>query len=116
MRTIDYQVPSTDIQLKTLFAEDSAWLTEDQIVELFISRYDKSEVELLNETTAEYIIKCLESVYEDNKHMRYEVTSYFTIPEYKFFLDIGKRKIYYNLDTILAVGYCCNFKASVYFR
>ena len=48
--------------------------------------------------------------------MRYEVTSYFTIPEYKFFLDIGKRKIYYNLDTILAVGYCCNFKASVYFR
>lgn len=123
MRQANYQLPSMDIQLKVFFTEDSAWLIEEQIIELFVTRFvnddsenDKFKAEPSNEVTAARISQYLESIYEDDIHLRYEVTRFFTVPDYRGFLNSGKSQKHYNLDMILAVGYLCDFKAAIKFR
>lgn len=125
MRQASYQLPisSTDIKLKVLFTGDSAWLTEEQIVKLFVSRCesaasknDEYKAELSNAVTAECVLQYLKDICEDNRYLRYEVSRFFTVPDYTSFLDVGKSQKYYNLDMILGVGYRCDFKAAANFR
>ncbi|MCG3882277.1 RhuM family protein [Psychrobacter sp. Ps3] len=123
MRQANYQLPSTDIQLKVLFTENSAWLTEEQIVKLFVSRCenvasknDKYKAELSNAVTTECVLQYLKDICEDNRYLRYEVSRFFTIPDFTGFLDVGRSQKYYNLDMILAVGYRCDFTAATIFR
>ncbi len=125
MRQASYQLPisSTDIQLKVLFTGDSAWLTEKQIVKLFVSRCenaasknDEYKAELSNAVTAECVLQYLKDICEDNRYLRYEVSRFFTVPDYTSFSDSGKSQKYYNLDMILGVGYRCDFKTATIFR
>ncbi len=94
-----------------------------KIIRLFVSRCenatsknDEYKVELSNEVNAECVSQYLKNICEDNRYLRYEVSRFFTVPDYASFLDSGKSQKYYNLDIILAVGYRFDFKAATIFR
>lgn len=97
-RTKDYQ---TEVQVR--FEEETAWLTQKQMAELF-------------QTTPQNITMHLRKVYQTN-----EIEEQSTCKEYLHVQTEGKRNVersqlFYNLDAIISVGYRINSKRGTQFR
>ena len=98
-----YQADDGSIQTEVRFTDDTVWLTQRQMGELF-------------DTTPENILMHLKNIYE-NKELIEAATS-------KDFLVVrqeGKRQVkrelkHYNLDAIISVGYRVNSKQGSQFR
>lgn len=97
---IFYTTPSGDVKLEVFIKDETIWLTQKKIAELF-------------NTTKQNISLHLDNIFEE-KELLYEsvVKEFLTTAA-----DSKKYNIqYYNLDAIIAVGYRVNSKRATQFR
>src|SRR5947207_9684302 len=95
-----YTGPSGDIRIEVLFEEESFWLTQKRMAELF-------EVDV--RTVSEHLQNIFKSgeLVEDSVIRKFRITA-----------DDGKSYLtsFYNLDAIIAVGYRVNSRQATQFR
>lgn len=98
-----YTNESGNAVLQVSFEQETVWLTQLQMSEIF-------------ETTPENILMHLKNIYQDN-----EVDEFSTTKDFLVVRQEGKRQVkrslkHYNLDAILSVGYRVNSKKATRFR
>lgn len=102
-KIILYSTDDGNIKVSVIFYDESFWLTQKSMAELF-------------ETTTQNITSHLKNIYESDE-LEFEATC-------KEFLQVqkeGNRNVsrnfaFYNLDAVIAVGYRVNSKAATQFR
>ncbi len=98
-----YQLADNQTSVEVRFEEDTVWLTQAQMVELFAS--SKANI-------SEHV----KSIFSSG-----ELQSESTVRKFRTVRQEGKRTVtreleYYNLDLIISVGYRVNTKRGVQFR
>ncbi|MBN2659628.1 MAG: virulence protein RhuM/Fic/DOC family protein [Spirochaetales bacterium] len=98
-----YKAPDQETEIKVQFEEETVWLTQAQMVELF----DSSKANI-----SEHI----SHIYNDK-----ELTKTATVRKFRTVQKEGSRQVtrerdHYNLDMIISVGYRVNSKRGVQFR
>jgi hypothetical protein len=98
-----YRESDGQTQIKVKFDQDTVWLSQRQMAELFGKDSDTIGLHLKN-------------VYEDSELQQESTTEYFSVVQQE-----GKRKVrrkikFYNLDAIISVGYRVNSKRGIQFR
>ncbi len=98
-----YQAKDGSTQIIVQFEQDTVWLTQAQMAELF-----GKDVRTINEH--------LQNIYASE-----ELTSHSTIRNFRIVRQEGKRQVkraidHYNLDVIISVGYRVNSKQGTQFR
>lgn len=100
---IFYNTPSGDVKIEVIFTDETFWLTQKRIAELFgveVPAINKhlSNIYETGELHKDATISILETVQQEGRRM-------------------VKRKVeFYNLDTIIAVGYRVNSHQATQFR
>lgn len=92
-----------ELELKVSINEDTIWLTQKQIAEVF-------------DVNVPAISKHIKNIYKDN-----ELEEFGTISVLEIVQNEGNREVlrsleHYNLDIILAVGYRTNSSKAIKFR
>jgi hypothetical protein len=100
---IIYQAPDGTTNLDVRLEEDTVWLSQAQMVELF-------------ETTKQNVSLHIRNIINDR-----ELEEDLTVKDYLTVQQEGKRSIkrtvsFYNLDMIIAIGYRVNSKRGTQFR
>ena len=98
-----YTTPDGTVKIDTIFQDETIWLTQKKIAELF-----DVDISTINEH--------LKNIYKTN-----ELTEKATIGKFPIVQKEGNREVrrtisYYNLDAIIAVGYRVNSKRATQFR
>jgi len=98
-----YQTPDGQTQIDVRFEQDSVWLTQRQMSEVF-------------DTTPENILMHLKNIFRDA-----ELVKSATAKDFLAVQTEGKRQVernlkHYNLDAIISVGYRVSSKRAVQFR
>lgn len=98
-----YQTKEGDVSFEVRLGDDSVWLTQNEMAQLF-------------ETTQKNITMHLKNVYAHE-----ELSEMATSKNFLLVRSEGKRQVkrsikHYNLDAIISVGYRVNSKRSSYFR
>jgi prophage maintenance system killer protein len=98
-----YRESDGQTQIKVTFDQDTVWLSQRQMAELFDKDSDTIGLHLKN-------------IYEDIELQQESTTEYFSVVQQE-----GKRKVrrkikFYNLDAIISVGYRVNSKRGIQFR
>ena len=98
-----YTAPSGEIRVDVLLQNESAWLTQKAIAELF---------GVVKSTVSEH----LTNIFETN-----ELDKNATVRNFRTVQQEGKREVnrdleYYNLDAIISVGYRVNSTKATQFR
>ena len=98
-----YTAPSGEVRVDVLLQNESVWLTQKAIAELF---------GVVKSTISEH----LSNIYESN-----ELELYATVRKIRTVQTEGNREVsreleYYNLDMIIALGYRINSKIATHFR
>ena len=98
-----YQTPDGQTQIDVRFEQDSVWLTQRQMGEVF-------------DTTPENILMHLKNIFRDA-----ELAESSTAKDFLAVQTEGKRQVernlkHYNLDAIISVGYRVSSKRAVQFR
>ena len=93
----------SELELKVSINEDTIWLTQKQIAEVF-------------DVNVPAISKHIKNIYKDN-----ELEEFGTISVLEIVQNEGNREVlrsleHYNLDIILAVGYRTNSSKAIKFR
>lgn len=100
---IFYNTPSGDVKIEVIFTDETFWLTQKRMAELFgveVPAINKhlSNIYETGELHKDATISILETVQQEGRRM-------------------VKRKVeFYNLDTIIAVGYRVNSHQATQFR
>ena len=100
---IIYQAPDNHINLEVRYGDETIWLTQKQMAELFDCSSDNVSLHLKN-------------IYKEM-----ELSEDVTTEEFSVVQTEGKRKItrkvsFYNLDAIISVGYRVNTRRGTQFR
>ena len=100
---IIYQTPKGDTKIDVLVKEETVWITQVQMTELF-------------QTTKQNISLHIKNIYEEG-----ELEAEGTVKEYLTVQQEGKRKVkrmvqFYNLDVIISVGYRVKSHVGTHFR
>jgi hypothetical protein len=98
-----YQTPKGDTKIDVLVKEESVWITQVQMTELF-------------QTTKQNISLHIKNIYEEG-----ELEAEGTVKEYLTVQQEGSRKVkrlvqFYNLDVIISVGYRVKSHVGTHFR
>ncbi|MEA3287982.1 MAG: virulence RhuM family protein [Candidatus Marinimicrobia bacterium] len=98
-----YQTENGDVKLNVRFEDNSVWMTQQMIAELF-------------QTTKQNISLHIQNIFDE-----YELSPDRTVKEYLTVRSEGKRKVnrqldYYNLDMIISVGYRVKSQIATRFR
>ncbi len=98
-----YQAENGEVKLKVRFEDNSVWLTQQMIAELF-------------QTTKQNISLHIQNIFEEH-----ELSPEATVKKYLTVRSEGKRKVsrqldYYNLDMIISVGYRVKSQIATRFR
>lgn len=90
-------------RLRVLLQEETIWLTQRGMAELF-------------ETKTENIIQHLKNIYSEGELPEQATTKDFLVVQTEGERDVRRTLKHYNLDTIIAVGYRVNSKRATQFR
>ena len=95
--------PDNEVKLEVRLAEDTVWLTQAQIVELF-------------QSSKANISEHIKNIYEQE-----ELEESATVRKFRTVRQESKRQIariltYYNLDAIISIGFRVNSKRGIQFR
>lgn len=95
-----YTTPNGEIKIEVFFENETVWLTQEQIAEVF-------------QTDRSNITKHLKNIYESN-----ELDQNTTSAKFAQHLPDGRvyQTLYYNLDAIISVGYRVNSEKATQFR
>lgn len=95
--------PDEEVKLEVRLEEDTVWLTQAQIVELF-------------QSSKANISEHIKNIYEQE-----ELEESATVRDFRTVRQEGKRQVvrnltYYNLDAIISIGFRVNSKRGIQFR
>lgn len=95
--------PDNEVKLEVRLEEDTVWLTQAQIVELF-------------QSSKANISEHIKNIYEQE-----ELEESATVRDFRTVRQEGKRQVvrtltYYNLDAIVSIGFRVNSKRGILFR
>ena len=92
-----------ELELKVSINEDTIWLTQKQIAEVF-------------DVNVPVISKHIKNIYKDNELEEFETVSVLEIVQNEGNREVLRSLEHYNLDIILAVGYRTNSSKAIKFR
>ncbi|MFP3043422.1 virulence RhuM family protein [Treponema primitia] len=100
---IIYRTDSNDIKVEVLIQDESLWLTQEKMSELF-------------DVNVPAISKHLSNIFEEGELERAATISKMETVQTEGNRQVRRNKDYYNLDAIIAVGYRVNSKRATQFR
>ena len=98
-----YKTEDGAIKIDTIFQNESIWLTQKMMAELF-------------DVNVPAISKHLSSIYDEGELVREATISKMETVQNEGGRQVSRNKDFYNLDAIIAVGYRVNSKRATQFR
>ena len=98
-----YQVEDTNIYLNVRVKEDTFWMTQKAMADLF-------------ECTTDNISLHLKNIYKEEELDENRTTEFFSVVQNEGQRNVKRKVKCYNLDAIIAVGYRVNSKKATRFR
>ena len=98
-----YQIDNTNICVNVIFKDETFWLTQKVMAELF-------------ECTVDNISLHLKNIYKEEELEEKATTEYFSVVQSEGNRKVTRNVKCYNLDAIIAVGYRVNSKKATKFR
>lgn len=98
-----YQVEGTNICVNVMFKEDTFWLTQKVMADLF-------------DCTTDNISLHLKNIYKEKELEENATTELFSVVQNEGKRNVKRNVKCYNLDAIIAVGYRVNTKKATHFR
>jgi prophage maintenance system killer protein len=98
-----YEAPDGQVRVDVRLEQDTVWLTQRQMSELF-------------ETTPENVVMHLKNVFSDNELEELATTKDFLVVQTEGKRQVQRTVKHYNLDAIISVGYRVNSVRGVRFR
>ena len=98
-----YQVEDTNICVSVFFKEDTFWMTQKAMAELF-------------DCTTDNISLHLKNIYREEELDEVSTTEFFSVVQNEGQRNVKRNVKCYNLDAIIAVGYRVNSKKATRFR
>lgn len=98
-----YQTPNGDTQLDVRFFEETVWLTQKQMSELF-------------QTTTDNIGLHLKNIYNEGELIETSTTEDFLVVQTEGSRQVRRQLKHYNLDAIISVGYRVQSVTATKFR
>jgi len=100
---IIYQNPNGNIKIDVRLEEETVWLTQKLMAELF-------------QTTVPNINMHLKSIYEEGELEEKATIKDFLIVQKEGARDVNRKQKFYNLDAIISVGYRIKSQVATQFR
>ena len=98
-----YQVEGSNICVNVMFKEDTFWMTQKAMADLF-------------ECTTDNISLHLKNIYKEEELDENRTTEFFSVVQNEGQRNVKRKVKCYNLDAIIAVGYRVNSKKATRFR
>ncbi len=98
-----YQIEDTKICVNVIFKDETFWLTQRAMAELF-------------ECTTDNISLHLKNIYNDEELNERSTTEFFSVVQNEGNRNVRRKVKCFNLDAIIAVGYRVNSKKATRFR
>lgn len=98
-----YTTPSGEVRVEVLFENETIWLTQKKMAELF-------------NCTTENVIIHLKNIYSDGELLETSTTKDFLVIQKEGGRSVNRNVKIYNLDAIIAVGYRVNSSKATQFR
>ena len=98
-----YQVDNTNICVNVYFKDETFWMTQKALAELF-------------GCTADNISLHLKNIFKEEELDENSTTEYFSVVQNEGKRNVTRNVKCYNLDAIIAVGYRVNSKKATHFR
>jgi len=98
-----YSGDNEKVHIKVLMHEETIWLTQKSISELF-------------ETTTDNVSLHLKNIYAEQELLETATTEDFSVVQNEAGRAVRRRLKHYNLDAIIAVGYRVSSKRATHFR
>ncbi len=98
-----YQTADNQTQVSVKFEDDTVWLNQKQMAELF-------------EKDSDTIGSHLKNIFSENELVENRTTEYFAVVQQEGRRDVKRNIKFYNLDVIISVGYRVNSKQGTQFR
>ena len=98
-----YEAPDGAVELNVRFDQETVWLTQRQMAEVFV-------------TSSENVVMHLRNVFSQNELDESATTKDFLVVRKEGARQVRRSLKHYNLDAIISVGYRVNSKRAVRFR
>lgn len=98
-----YQIDNTNVCVNVIFKDETFWLTQRAMAEMF-------------ECTSDNISLHLKNIYKEEELEELSTTEYFSVVQNEGNRSVTRKVKCYNLDAIIAVGYRVNSKKATHFR
>ena len=98
-----YQVEDTNIYVNVMFKEDTFWITQKAMADLF-------------ECTTDNISLHLKNIYKEEELDENRTTEFFSVVQIEGGRQVSRKTLFYNLDAIISVGYRVNSVRATQFR
>ncbi|MFR8547612.1 MAG: virulence RhuM family protein [Lachnospiraceae bacterium] len=98
-----YQIDKTNICVSVLFSEETFWMTQKAMAELFDCSTDNISLHLKN-------------IFREEELDEKSTTEFFSVVQKEGNRNVSRNTKCYNLDAIIAVGYRVNSKKATCFR
>lgn len=98
-----YQLPGKQIEIKVQFQEDTVWLSQKMMSELF-------------EKDSDTIGMHLKNIFSEKELSQIATTELFSVVQTEGKRKVNRKVKFYNLDAIISVGYRVNSKRGTHFR
>lgn len=98
-----YNVPTEDVTVNAIIRDETIWLTQKAMAELF-------------GCTADNVSLHLKNIYSEQELKENSTTEEFSVVQQEGLRQIQRKKKFYNLDAIISVGYRVNSRRATQFR
>jgi len=98
-----YNVPTEDVTVNAIIKDETIWLTQKAMAELF-------------GCTADNVSLHLKNIYSEQELKENLTTEEFSVVQQEGLRQIQRKKKFYNLDAIISVGYRVNSRRATQFR
>ena len=98
-----YNVPTEDVTVNAIIKDETIWLTQKAMAELF-------------DCTADNVSLHLKNIYSEQELKEDSTTEEFSVVQQEGLRQIQRKKKFYNLDAIISVGYRVNSGRATQFR
>ena len=102
-RFLMYNAPDEDVSINAVVKDESVWLTQRGMADLFDCSADNVSLHLKN-------------IYEDGELTEEATTEEFSVVQREGQRNVNRRMRFYNLDAIISVGYRVNSRRATHFR
>ena len=98
-----YNTPENDISVNAAIKDDTIWLTQKEMAELF-------------DCTSDNVSLHLKNIFSDGELNEEATTEEFSVVQQEGIRQVQRKQKFYNLDAIISVGYRVNSRKATHFR